>query len=142
MCHSPKMKVVYLFLSLLLQIIQLMLIELELSGHDVIHKIVKVGAIDEALSLISLVHGGPAELVVFLLSLHEGPDWTTHHWDRLLVRHDQNLTNLIDLNSITEELTCRNRSKEGENTNFSTQPFKSLVVCQLYQWLLLLDLFT
>ena len=84
----------------------LLLVELEFSRHDVVYKVVKVGAIDEALSLVARVHGSPAELVVFLLPLHEGPDWTTHHWDRLLVRHDQNLTNLINLNSFTEELTC------------------------------------
>ena len=81
------------------------LLELEICGHDIINEIVEVGAIDEPLSLVARVHGSPAELVIRSLSLHEAPHRTTHHRNRLLVRHDKDLTNFVHLNTLAEELT-------------------------------------
>ena len=66
----------------------------------------EVVSIDEALPLVSRVHGSPAELVVHHIPLHEAPDRTTHDGYRLLVGHDQNLAHLVDLNSSAEELAC------------------------------------
>ena len=81
------------------------LLELEICGHDIIDKIVEVGSIDEPLSLVARIHGSPAELVIMSLSLHEAPHRTTHHRNRLLVWHDEDLTNFVHLNTLTEELT-------------------------------------
>ena len=81
------------------------LLELEVCGHDIIDQIIEVGSINEALSLVARVHGSPAELVIRSLSLHEAPHRTTHHRNRLLVWHDKDLTNLVHLNTLAEELT-------------------------------------
>ena len=77
----------------------------EVRGHDIIDEIVEVGSIDEPLSLVARVHGSPAELVITSLSLHEAPHRTTHHRNRLLVWHDQDLSHFVHLNALTEELT-------------------------------------
>ena len=81
----------------------------EVRGHDIIDEIVEVGSIDEPLSLVARVHGSPAELVITSLSLHEAPHRTTHHRNRLLVRHDQDLSRLINVHSLTEKLTCKKK---------------------------------
>ena len=57
----------------------LSLLEFEVSGEDVIHEVVKVGSINQPLSLVAWVHGSPAELVVSHLTLHEAPHRATHH---------------------------------------------------------------
>ena len=85
--------------------LKMSLLELEICGHDIINEIVEVGSIDEPLSLVARVHGSPAELVIRSLSLHEAPHRTTHHRNRLLVRHDEDLTNFVHLNTLSEELT-------------------------------------
>ena len=79
----------------------------EICGHDIIDEIVKVGAIDEPLSLVARVHGSPAELVIRSLSLHEAPHRTTHHRNRLLVWHNEKFSCLIYVHSLAEELTCK-----------------------------------
>ena len=79
---------------------------LEVCGHDIIDQIIEVGSIDEALSLVARVHGSPAELVIRSLSLHEAPHRTTHHRNRLLVRHDEDLSCLVYVHSLAEKLTC------------------------------------
>ena len=84
---------------------KLSLLEFEICGHDIIDEIVEVGSIDEPLSLVARVHGSPAELVITSLSLHEAPHRTTHHRNRLLVWHDQDLSHFVHLNALTEELT-------------------------------------
>ncbi len=50
---------------------------------------------------LSLVHGSPAQLVIFLLQL---PDGTTDHWDRIKGGEDQHATNLIYVHTRTKEL--------------------------------------
>ena len=70
------------------QVSLLLLLELEVSGEDIIHEIVKVASIDQSLSLVARVHGGPTELVVSHLTLHEAPNWATHHWHWLLAWQD------------------------------------------------------
>ena len=79
----------------------------EVRRHDIIDKIVKVGTINEPLSLVARVHGSPAELVIRSLSLHEAPHRTTHHRNRLLVWHDEKLSCLINVHSLAKELTCK-----------------------------------
>ena len=79
-----------------------------------IDQIVKVGAIDQPLSLVAWVHGCPAELIILHLPLHEAPHWTTHHWHRLLVGHDQNLAHFINFNSLAEELACDGNQSNKE----------------------------
>ena len=64
-------------------------------------------SINVPLSLVAWVHGSPAELVVSHLPLHEAPHRTAHHRHRLLVGHDQDLADLINLNSFAEELAYR-----------------------------------
>ena len=83
---------------------------LEVCGHDIIDKIVEVGSIDEPLSLVARVHGSPAELVITSLSLHKAPHRTTHHRNRFLVWHDEDLSCLIYVHSLTEELTCKKKT--------------------------------
>ena len=87
----------------------LLLLELEVIGHHVIHEVVIVCSIDQTLSLVARVHGSPAELVISLLSLHEAPDGTTHHRYRLLVWDDEDLAYLVNHNSGAEELACSTR---------------------------------
>ena len=65
-----------------------LLLELEVGGEDIIHEIVKVGSIDQSHSLVARVHGSPTELVVSHLTLHEAPNWTTHHRHWLLAWQD------------------------------------------------------
>ena len=89
------------FLSLLL------LGVLVFAGHHIIHEIIEIVPVDKPLPLVTGVHGGPAELVVHLFSLHEAPDGTSHDGDRLLVGHDEDLTHLVNADSLTEKLTCR-----------------------------------
>jgi len=83
---------------------------LEVSGEDVIHEVIKVGSINQPLSLVAWVHGSPAELVIRNLMLHEAPHRATHHRHWLLARQDQYLTHCINLNSLPKELACT-RSK-------------------------------
>ena len=78
----------------------------EVCCHDIVHQVVEVGPIDEALSLVAGVHGRPAELIISRLSLHEAPHGATHHRHWLLVRHDQDLSRLVNINSFAKELTC------------------------------------
>ena len=86
--------------------ILLSFIKFEFCREHVIHQIVKVFSIDEPLSLVAWVHGGPAELVVSHLPLHEAPHRTAHHRYGVLVGHDQDFAHLVDLNSLAEELAC------------------------------------
>ena len=85
---------------------QLLLIEFKLCGEDIIHQVVKVGAINQPLSLVAWVHGGPAKLVISHLSLHEAPHRSTHYRYRFLAWEDQELAYLIKCHLLTEELTC------------------------------------
>ena len=78
--------------------------EAPLCIQHIIHEVVQVGPIDEPVSLVARVHGGPAELVVGSLSLHEAPHGTTHHGDWLLAWQQQDLAHLVNLNALTEEL--------------------------------------
>ena len=105
--HLLKTILNKLYSSLFFFCFKILLFKLEVSGQDIIHQVVKVGSIDESLSLVAWVHGSPAKLFIGHLSLHEAPHRTTHHWDRLFVWHDQELTNFINLNSLAEELTCK-----------------------------------
>ena len=84
--------------------------ELELSGEDIVHQIVKVGSINESLSLVAWVHGHPAEVAgVPSLSLHEGPHWLALHWDRLLPGDHEDLANIVQHHITVEELACNTR---------------------------------
>ena len=82
------------------------LLEVKLVNKNVLDNVIAMVSINESLSLVAVVHGSPAELIICLLSLHEAPDRTTHYRYRVLVRQDQDLAGLIDINSWTEELTC------------------------------------
>ena len=90
-----------------IQLYLLSFLELEVSGEDIIHKVVKVGSIDQPLSLVAWVHGSPAELVISHLTLHEAPHRATHHRNWLLPWQDEDFTGLINLHSPPEELACR-----------------------------------
>ena len=81
--------------------------KVEVGGEDIVHKVVKVGSIDQSLSLVAWVHSSPAELVISHLTLHEAPHGATHHRHWLLAWQDQDLTSLINLNSPPEELAYR-----------------------------------
>ena len=82
--------------------------ELEFCGEHIVHQVVKVGSINEALSLEAWVHGHPAELAgVTGLSLHEGPHWLALDRYRLLPRDHEDLANLIQHHILVEELTCK-----------------------------------
>ena len=84
----------------------LLLLELKVSGQDIVHEVVKVGSINQPLSLVAWVHGSPAELVISHLTLHEAPHRATHHRHWLLPWQDEDLTSLINLHSLPEKLTC------------------------------------
>ncbi len=84
-------------------------LEREVSCKNVIHNIVKVGAINQPLSLVAWVHGSPAELVIRHLPLHEAPNRATHHSHWLLPGQDQKLPNLIKRDSLTEKRGCEQR---------------------------------
>ena len=81
--------------------------ELELSREDVVHEVVKVGAINETLSLEARVHGYPAVVAgVPSLSLHEGPHRLPLDWHRFLPWDHEDLTNHVQNHVVVEELTC------------------------------------
>ena len=84
----------------------LLCLELEVIREDVIDEVVKVVTLDEPLALVARVLGLPAQLVVGLLTFHEMPHWSAHHWDWTLVGKEEQLAGLVYLNSVTEELTC------------------------------------
>ena len=88
------------------QLYLLSFLESEVCGEDIIYKVVKVGSIDQPLSLVARVHSSPAELVVSHLTLHEAPHRAAHHRHWLLAWQDQDLTGLINLHSLPEELAC------------------------------------
>ena len=85
----------------------LLWLELEVRGEDIVNQIVKVVSLDEPLSLIARVHGCPAELIIRSLPLHEAPDRLPHdwHWVHFWPKQQQ-LSRLINLDPLTEELTC------------------------------------
>ena len=87
------------------------LLVLVLAGHDIIDEVIIVDSVNQPLSLVAGVHGGPAELVITSLPLHETPDRAMHDGNGLFVGHDQDLTDLVDLNTLAEELTCWDREK-------------------------------
>lgn len=72
----------------------------------IIDEIVEVIPLNEPVSLVAGVHGGPAKLVILYLSLHEAPDRTTHNGNRLHFWQQEELANGINLHTIAEELTC------------------------------------
>ncbi len=80
--------------------------EREGSREDILDSVVPITTVNQPLSLVARVHGGPAELVVKHLPLHETPDRTTHHGHWLLRWKDQDLTNFINFNPFAEELAC------------------------------------
>ena len=83
------------------------LAKLEVRGEDIVNYVVKVVSLDEPLALIARVHGCPAELIVRGLPLHEAPDRLPHDWHWVHVwPKQQQLSRLINLNPLTEELTC------------------------------------
>ena len=57
-------------------------------------------------SLVTWVHGHPAELVAGYVVLHVGPDWLPHDRDRVLPGKIEQLLSWVYLNPLTEELTC------------------------------------
>ena len=69
-----------------------------------IYYVVLVDTLNQSLSLVAWVHGSPAELVISHLTLHEAPHRTTHHRYWLLPWQDEDLTGLINLHSLPEEL--------------------------------------
>ena len=77
----------------------------EISGHDIIHKVVEVGSINDTLPLVAWVHGCPAELIFYNFPLHEAPHRATHNGHRFLVGHDQDLSSLVHINPLAEKLT-------------------------------------
>ena len=80
----------------------------EVRGEDIINQVVKVVSLDEPLALVARVHGCPAELILRSLPLHEAPDRLPHYWYRFHVRpKEQQLSRLVNLNPLTEELTCK-----------------------------------
>jgi len=89
-------------------------LEFEISGENVIHKVVKVGPINQPLSLVAWVHGSPAELIIRYLTIHEAPHRATHHRHWFLARQYQDLTHCINLNSLPEELACMGLWKHPE----------------------------
>ena len=77
-------------------------------GEDIINQVVKVVSLDEPLALVARVHGHPAELIFGSLPLHEAPNRLPHYWYRLHVwPKEQQLSRLVNLNPLTEELTCK-----------------------------------
>ena len=89
-------------------------LEFEISGENVIHKVVKVGPINQPLSLVAWVHGSPAELVISHLTFHEVPHRATHHRHWFLARQYQDLTHCINFHSLQEELACMGLRKHPE----------------------------
>ena len=70
--------------------------ELEFGGEHIVHQVVKVGAINETLSLVPRVHGHPAEVAgVSRFTLHEGPQRLALDRDGLLSWKNENLTHCI-----------------------------------------------
>ena len=108
----------------------LLLLEFKVGGEHIIDQVVKVGAINQPLSLVAWVHGGPAELVIRQFPLHEAPHWSAHHRHRLLVGHDQDLTDLIKFNSLAEELACKGKESRHEYCPPSTNNVHNNIVKQ------------
>ena len=84
--------------------------EFEVGAHDIVYKVVEVGAIDESFSLVAWIHGCPAHLIIGHLALHKAPDWTAHDRYWLFVGHDQDLTDFINFYSLAEKLPWNRQS--------------------------------
>ena len=62
----------------------------------------------ESFALVAGVHGCPAELILRSLPLHEAPDRLPHYWYWLHIwPKEQQPSRLVNLNPLTEELTCK-----------------------------------
>ena len=124
------------------QVSLLLLFELEVGGEDIIHEIVKVGPINQSLSLVAWVHGGPTELVVSHLTLHEAPHGATHHRHWFLAGQDQDFTYCINFNSLAEELACRWRKKYMPNERRKQLKSDPAPNTEAAQWLSIIQLVT
>ena len=78
--------------------------EIEAFGEHIIDNIVQIVSFNELLSLVAWVHGRPTELMIFLVSLHEVPNWLPHHSHWLHAGKEKETSCLIDLDSRSEEL--------------------------------------
>ena len=65
--------------------------EQEVSGEDILHPVVHIGSLNQALSLFTEIYGSPALLAIshlMELMLHETPYRTLLHWHWLSVMKD------------------------------------------------------
>ena len=76
--------------------------------EDIINQVIEVVSLDEPLALVAGIHGHPAKLVLRSLPLHEAPDRLPHYWYWLHIwPKEQQPSRLVNLNPLTEELTCK-----------------------------------
>ena len=82
-----------------------------LACQNVLHLVIKEGALDNAMSLAARVNGGPTEVVTTLLRFHtffdKSPNLPFHDWYRILTRNEEQFFILIDPNILIEKLSCR-----------------------------------
>ena len=60
-------------------------VELEISRENVVDHVVQIVPINEVASLVTGVHGNPAELIVRYVPFHVCPHWFALDGDRILV---------------------------------------------------------
>ena len=83
--------------------------KLEVIRQNIIDQVVKVVSLNKSLALVARIHGYPAELVTWYLSLHEVPHLPTHHGNWVHGGKEEELARLINFVAITEELTCEGK---------------------------------
>ena len=82
-------------------------LELEVRREDVIHQVVEVAPLNQPLALVARIHGLPAQFLVWVwaLSLHEVPHRAAHHRHWCQIRKIEQLSNFINFDPLTHELT-------------------------------------
>ena len=102
-------------LSQFQQLIILVWLEQEISGENILHPVVHIGSLNQALSLLTVIYGSPALFAISHLMefiLHETPYRTLLHWYWLSVMKDQNLLGMINCYTIPKKLTCPSTKKK------------------------------
>ena len=80
--------------------------EHEIGRKNVVDDVVQIVPVNEVVSLVTGVHGDPAELVAGDVVLHVSPHRFPHHGDGVFTRQYEELPTYIYLHSLSEELTC------------------------------------
>ena len=80
-------------------------LKIEVGGENIINHIIQIMPINEVASLVTRVHGNPAELVATHIVLHVSPHWLSLDRDWLLIGKQKQFASCVNFNSLSEELT-------------------------------------